>query len=128
MTRHRTRYPDIHAAAGRPLTLPRDLKNFAANDDERDAAFRAGPLEARVMPTVHIYAPPVTERFIRAGNCPDCGKRTRFLGWCYEWHGPTQVCIRCGRTWQDGEWMPLPFMRGARAHNIAEAKARWRRG
>lgn len=37
MNPHRTRYPDIHEAAGRPLTLPRDLKNFAANDDERDA-------------------------------------------------------------------------------------------
>ena len=63
---------------------------------------------------------------IIAGVCPDCGKRTRFLTWYYEWYGPTQVCLRCGRVWQDGEWMPLPSTRGARAQSIAKAKARWR--
>lgn len=79
------------------------------------------------MTTVHIYAPPATSRFVLAMTCPDCGKRTRMLGWDYEWHGATVVCLRCGREWQDGEWMALPFMRGARQHNIYEAKARWRR-
>ncbi len=87
-----------------------------------------GRFDRSVMPKVHIYAPPVTRRFVLAKTCPDCGKRTRMLGWAYEWHGATVVCLRCGREWQDGEWMPLPFMRGARAHNIAEAKDRWRRG
>ena len=75
---------------------------------------------------VHIYAPPAISRFIRSGVCPDCKKRTRFIGWCYEWHGASSTCLRCGREWQDGEWMPLPFMRGARERNIAKAKRRWR--
>ena len=75
----------------------------------------------------HIYAPPVTSRFVLAKTCPDCGQRTRMLGWAYEWYGATVVCLRCGREWQGGEWMPLPFMREARQHNIDEAKYRWRR-
>ena len=87
-----------------------------------------GRVDRSVMPAIHLYAPKPTSRWIRAGTCPDCKKRTRFLGWHYEWYGSDQVCLRCGREWSDGEWMPLPFMRGARAHNIAEAKARWRRG
>ena len=75
-----------------------------------------------------IYAPPSTGRFVLAKTCPDCGKRTRMLGWSYEWHGASVTCLRCGRRWEGGEWMPLPFMRGARQHNIDEAKYRWRRG
>lgn len=87
----------------------------------------ARPVESTVMTAIHIYAPPVTRRFVLARTCPDCGKRTRMLGFYYEWHGATVTCLRCGREWRDGEWMPLPFMRGARAHSIAAAKAHWRR-
>ena len=86
-----------------------------------------GRVDRSVIATVHIYAPPVTRRFVLARTCPDCKKRTRMLGFCWEWHGASVTCLRCGREWQDGEWMPLPFMRGARAHNISAAKELWRR-
>lgn len=84
-------------------------------------------VDRSVMPTVHIYTPPVIRRFVLTRTCPDCKKRTRMLGFGYEWHGASVTCLRCGREWQDGEWMPLPFMRGSRAHNIANAKEWWRR-
>ena len=94
--------------------------------ERSDAAKR--PLDRRVMPAVHIYAPPVTRRFIlTVAECPDCKQRSRFLGFAYEWHGASLTCLRCGRQWEGGEWMALPFMRGARQHNIDEAKAHWRR-
>lgn len=79
------------------------------------------------MTTLHIYAPPVTHRFIHAGTCLDCKRRTRFLGFAYEMYGANVTCLRCGREWSDGEWMPLPFVRGARQKNIDAAKRRWRR-
>ena len=77
---------------------------------------------------VHVYAPRATARSVRAAECPDCGRYTRFLCWSHEWHGPSQVCLRCGREWEDGEWMPLAFERGSRQKSIERAKARWRRG
>lgn len=85
-------------------------------------------MESAYAHPVHIYAPKPTHRFILAKVCPDCGKRTRMLGWAYEWYGANLTCLRCGRHWDSGEWMPLPFIRGARQKSIAEAKARWRRG
>jgi len=42
------------------------------------------------------------------------------------WYGWHSTCIRCGRRWCDGEWMPLPFMRGARKQSVDEAKKAWR--
>ena len=80
------------------------------------------------MGFVHINAPKAVKQKVIAGTCPDCKKRTRFLTWFYEWYGTDATCLRCGRKWQDAEWMPLPFMRGARKNNIDEAKDRWRRG
>lgn len=77
---------------------------------------------------IHIHAPKPTMRTCIAGVCPDCKKRTRFLSWYVEWYGASQICLRCGREWEDGEWMPLPFVRGARQRNVDAAKARWRRG
>jgi len=77
---------------------------------------------------IHVYAPPATHRFVMAGVCPDCAKRTRFIGFAYEWFGASITCLRCGRHWEGGEWMPLPFIRGSRQHNINAAKTRWRRG
>ena len=77
---------------------------------------------------IHVYAPLVIERQIFAGTCPDCKKRTLFLAWHYEWHGWAQTCLRCGRRWSDGEWMPLDFERGAREKSIASAKERWQKG
>ena len=77
-------------------------------------------------PHLHVYAPPAIARFVRVGACPDCKRRTRFLGWEYEWYGTTQVCLRCGRRWADGEWMALPSLRYARRQSIDGAKRRWR--
>jgi len=76
---------------------------------------------------VHIHAPQPYQRNIKAGRCPDCKKRTRFLAFFTEWYGSDATCIRCGRHWADGEWIALDFHRWARQENIDAAKARWRR-
>lgn len=76
---------------------------------------------------IHICRPRIAGRSIHAAKCPDCGRRSRFLCWHYEWYGSSQVCLRCGRRWEDGEWMPLDFVPGSRQKSIDNAKARWRR-
>ena len=76
---------------------------------------------------VHIHAPAPIQRFITCQRCPDCKKLSRFLSWLYEWYGADSTCLRCGREWNDREWMPLPFCRGARSKNIEAAKLKWRR-
>ena len=67
-----------------------------------ETPIEAGSLDRGVMPAVYIYAPPASHRFVLAKTCPDCGKRTRMLGWSYEWHGASLTCLRCGREWQGG--------------------------
>lgn len=79
------------------------------------------------MTVLHIHAPAPVCKFVHSGTCPDCKRRSRFIGFEYEWYGADKTCLRCGRQWSDGEWMALPFMRGARQHNIDAAKRRWRR-
>lgn len=79
------------------------------------------------MGYLHIYAPEVTSRAIIAAICPDCGKRTRMIGFFQDWHGWHSTCLRCGRQWDGGEWLPLDFRRGVRQDNIKRAKARWRK-
>ena len=79
------------------------------------------------MSLVHVCAPRPVDKRVISGVCPDCQKRSRFLLFFYEWYGATQTCLRCGRRWCDGEWMPLEFYRFARRDNINEAKAAWRR-
>jgi len=76
---------------------------------------------------VHIYSPPVTDRSISSGHCGDCKRRTRFAGFFQDWHGWNHTCLRCGRVWDDGEWIALPFIRSARKRNVEAAKQRWRR-
>lgn len=76
---------------------------------------------------VHIHAPAATAKRAHGQTCPDCKKRTRMMEFFTPWYGWDSTCLRCGRAWQDGEWMPLPFMRGAREQNIARAKNIWRR-
>ena len=76
---------------------------------------------------VHIYSPPCVTKSAVAGTCPDCGRRTRFLAYSYEWYGWHATCIRCGRSFNEDEWVPLPFVRGARQKEIAGAKERFRR-
>ena len=75
---------------------------------------------------IHIHAPQATEKTIHSGHCHDCGKRSWFVGFFTPWYGWDVTCLRCGREWADGEWMPLPFMRGARQNNIDSAKRRYR--
>ena len=79
------------------------------------------------MSEVYIHAPLATAKRAKAETCPDCKRRTRMLEFFTPWYGWTCTCIRCGRKWIDGEWMPLPFMRGARQHEIDRAKDHWRR-
>ncbi len=80
------------------------------------------------MTELHIYAPPVIERRIVADKCPDCKKHTRFLLWGYQNYGSSTVCLRCGRHFEGGEWIPLDFVRGSRQKSIDAAKAKWREG
>lgn len=78
------------------------------------------------MSYVHIHAPPVTRKAAQATKCPDCQRRTRMLSFFQEWYGWHSTCLRCGRQWDGGEWLPLEFQRGVRKANIARAKQRWR--
>jgi len=81
---------------------------------------------AGLMGHVHIYVPPVIETLAQAGTCPDCGKRTRFLIFTYEWYGPDATCILCGRSFNEEGWTALPFIRGSRQKEIARARERFR--
>lgn len=76
--------------------------------------------------TLHIHAPQPTEKSIRAGHCPDCKRRSWFIGIFTPWYGWDKTCLRCGRHWQDGEWVPLAFVRQARQKSIDRAKRRFR--
>ena len=75
---------------------------------------------------IHIQAPRATAKRIQAGQCPDCKKRTRFVGFFTPWYGWSDTCLRCGRNWKCGERISLPFMPRARAANITAAKKQWR--
>jgi len=75
---------------------------------------------------IHIHAPSATAKSATATICVDCGKRTRMLQFFTPWYGWDSTCIRCGRRWMDGEWMPLDFVRQSRQKSIAEAKSTWR--
>lgn len=75
---------------------------------------------------LHVYAPKATEKRAVAEVCPDCKKRTRMLEFFTPWFGWDSTCIRCGRKWKDGEWMPLDFSRAARRESVELARAYWR--
>lgn len=79
-----------------------------------------------VAGTLHIYAPAPTRIGIDRGVCPDCGKRSAFVLRSYEWYDTEATCLLCGRSWSGGEWMPLPFERGARKKSIERAKRAYR--
>ena len=74
----------------------------------------------------HILCPEVVEKKAVAGTCPDCGQRTRFLTFTYEWFGPDATCIKCGRSFNEDGWAALPFVRQSRAKEIQRAKDRFR--
>jgi ribosomal protein L37AE/L43A len=62
--------------------------------------------------------------------CPDCRRRTTFVGVLIDAAGwnPRVIatCLGCGRQWVGTEWQPLPPGGGGRKINIDRAKARWR--
>jgi len=65
---------------------------------------------------------------LSCGMCPDCGRYTRFAHFHMTWQGWDSTCLRCGRRWGDGEWLPLDFSRYARRDSIDSAKRRWKSG
>lgn len=76
---------------------------------------------------IHINFTKTHRMELSRGTCLDCKKYTYFLQFFQEWYGWDSTCLRCGRNWQDGEWMPLGFSRTARQDNIDGAKRRFRR-
>ncbi len=92
------------------------------------------------MGSIHICRPETTAKAVTATTCHDCKKRTRMLQFFQPWYGWRSTCIRCGREWDDGYWMDLPWCSGfwgrdsegkyrfmkPREHNIEHAKRRWR--
>jgi len=78
------------------------------------------------MTHMHLHAPKATSKSAHATICPDCKKRTRMLSFFTPWYGWESTCIKCGRSWSDGEWMPLDFVRKSRQKSINAAKQKWR--
>lgn len=78
------------------------------------------------MTDIHIYAPRPTAKKIHTAVCFDCKKRTRMLQFFIPWYGWDSTCLRCGRCWQDGAWVPLEFVRQSRQKSINHAKQLWR--
>jgi hypothetical protein len=79
------------------------------------------------MTYIHIHAPAATDRKLWRHICLDCGKNAYRVSFFTPWYGWDSTCLKCGRHWQDGEWMALDFMRGARQKSIDSAKKQWRR-
>lgn len=78
--------------------------------------------------TVHISYTKTHDRRIEWDVCLDCKQRSPFACFFQEWYGVDSTCMRCGRHWCDGEWMALPFCRGAREDSRKAARRRWKRG
>lgn len=76
---------------------------------------------------IHIYAPQPDHKSLTRAPCFDCKQESLFVGFNTPWLGWDETCIRCGRRWQDGEWMALDFYRHARRDSIRSARKRWRR-
>ena len=77
------------------------------------------------MVGLHIYAPTATAKRLAGTKCHDCKQQTLMVMFFTPWYGWESTCIKCGRQWCDGEWMPLEFMRGIRQQNINTAKRLW---
>jgi len=54
--------------------------------------------------------------------CSTCKVNRNFCDWFQDWYGWTITCLACGDSWQDGERMERPFMRGWRKESIEHAK------
>jgi len=79
-----------------------------------------------ISPTIHIHAPDASLVEIVRRVCHDCSRRAYFTAIFTEWYGWDTTCLNCGRSWCDGEWMPLDFCRQSRQRSIDAAKRRWR--
>lgn len=75
---------------------------------------------------IHIHAPMSTAKELERTVCVDCKRKTIMLCFFTPWYGWDCTCIRCGRNWKDGDWMPLDFVRQSRQKSIAHAKNMWR--
>lgn len=71
---------------------------------------------------IHINSPNPTRVDIDKSRCPDCKKQSYFVNRFYEWYGSMSTCMRCGREYADGEWLPLTFSRNARKINKDAAR------
>lgn len=78
--------------------------------------------------TIHINYTKTHAKGIDRRKCPDCGKLSYFVWFHQEWYGVDTTCMRCGRSWSDGEWMPFEFYRHARRDSKRAARRRWKRG
>ena len=76
---------------------------------------------------LHIHAPQPDMKAIGYKLCLDCGWMSRFVQFHTPWYGWDSTCLKCGRHYSDGEWMPLDFVRQSRQKSIDHAKARYRR-
>lgn len=75
---------------------------------------------------LHIHAPQPQMKSLTRASCGDCKQESLFVGFHTPWYGWDETCVRCGRHWQDGEWLPLDFYRYARRDSISRARKRWR--
>lgn len=78
------------------------------------------------MMQIHINRPRIDKKRLSHGKCPDCKRHVFFMWFYQEWYGWDITCLRCGRSFGDGEWLPLTFSRTARQDSIGSAKRRWR--
>lgn len=72
--------------------------------------------------TLHILPARFTELRRMHRRCPTCARSRRMLGRFQPHYGWLVTCLGCGDSWQDGERMPRPFMRGWREKQIKEAR------
>ena len=80
-----------------------------------------------ISPTIHIYAPDAETVSIGRRECLDCKRNSYFTAIFTEYFGWDTTCLNCGRSWCDGEWMPLDFVPQSRQRSKDDAKKRWRR-
>jgi len=88
-------------------------------------ALAAKQLGRRFIDNIHINWTEFTEKRISRQMCPDCGKISYFVNFYQDWYGWHSTCMRCGRQWSDGEWIPLNFSPTARKKNIENARRTW---
>ena len=78
------------------------------------------------MSTIHINYTKTHEASICWRTCTDCQKRSPMVYLFQEWYGWDITCMRCGRSWQDGEWMPLDFLKRSREKSKQRARKRYK--